>query len=152
MLRPKEMARVLIAGPRDLLSPTIEILYDIKALHVVGHLGEDDTFALGKPLPQASKVSESLVKLRSIASILEIEAAPAPGELEAGPDAEQRILTLEVNIREEEDSRKRIDELLEDQSLRIEALQPFAALGLDLASYSGYENLAVFVGRLSGDL
>ncbi len=152
MLRPKEMARVLIAGPRDLLSPTIEILYDIKALHVVGHLGEDDTFAIGKPLPQASEVSESLVKLRSIASILEIEAARAPAGLEAGPDAEQRILTLEVNIREEEDSRKRIDELLEDQSLRIEALQPFAALGLDLASYSGYENLAVFVGRLSGDL
>ncbi len=152
MLRPKEMARVLIAGPRDLFSPTIEILYDIKALHVVGHLGEDDTFALGKPLPQASKVSESLVKLRSIASILEIEAARAPVGPEAGPDAEQRILTLEVNIREEEDSRKRIDELLEDQSLRTEALQPFAALGLDLASYSGYENLAVFVGRLSGDL
>ncbi|MEE8232611.1 MAG: V-type ATPase 116kDa subunit family protein, partial [Thermoplasmata archaeon] len=152
MLRPKEMARVLIAGPRDLLSPTIEILYDIKALHVVGHLGEDDTFAIGKPLPQASEVSESLVKLRSIASILEIEAARSPAGLEAGPDAEQRILTLEVNIREEEDSRKRIDELLEDQSLRIEALQPFAALGLDLASYSGYENLAVFVGRLSGDL
>ncbi|MCJ2555228.1 MAG: V-type ATP synthase subunit I [Candidatus Thermoplasmatota archaeon] len=152
MLRPKEMARVLIAGPRDRLSSTIEILHEMKALHVVGHVGEDETFGLGQPLPQASEVSESLVKLRSIASILEIEAKPTLPAAEVGSDAEQRILTLEVNIREEEESRKRIDELLAEQSVRIEALRPFATLELDLASYAGYENLSVFVGRISGDL
>ncbi|MEE9174010.1 MAG: V-type ATPase 116kDa subunit family protein [Thermoplasmata archaeon] len=152
MLRPKEMARVIIAGPRDRLSSTIEILYEMKALHVVGHVGEDETFGLGQPLPQASKVSESLVKLRSIASILEIEAKPTLSAAEVGSDAEQRILTLEVNIREEEESRKRIDELLGEQSVQIDALRPFATLGLDLASYAGYENLSVFVGRVSGDL
>lgn len=152
MLRPKEMARVLIAGPRDRLSATIEILYDMKALHLVGHVGEDETFGLGQPLPQASEVSKSLVKLRSIASILEIEATPTLSAVEVGSDAEQRILTLEVNIREEEESRKRFDELLGGQSARIDALRPFATLGLDLASYSGYENLSVFVGRISGAL
>ncbi|MFQ5918886.1 MAG: V-type ATP synthase subunit I [Thermoplasmata archaeon] len=152
MLRAKEMARVLVAGPRDQLAPTIEALYEMKALHVVEHLGEDETFALGTPLPQASDVSESLLKLRSIASILEVETAQAPAAVEAGADTEQRILTLEVNIREEEDSRKRIDELLAEQSLRIDALRPFAALGLDLGRYARYENLVVLVGRLSGDL
>ncbi|MDX1534470.1 MAG: hypothetical protein R3291_02490, partial [Thermoplasmata archaeon] len=152
MLRAKEMARVLIAGPRDQLPATIETLHAMRVLHVVGHLGEDETFALGQPLPQATDVSESLVKLRSIASILEVDPSRASVDVEAGADAERRILSLEVNIREEENSRKRIDELLAEQSVRIDALRPFAALGLDLSAYTGYENLAVFVGRLSGDL
>ncbi|MFQ5986494.1 MAG: V-type ATP synthase subunit I [Thermoplasmata archaeon] len=152
MIRAKEMVRALIAGPRDLLSSTIEILYDLKALHVVGHLGEDEVFGLGKPLPQATEVSESLVKLRSIASILEVEPGRRSAGSPAGSDAEQRIVTLEVNIREEEQSRRRIDELLTDLAGRFESLEPFAALGLDLSYYTGYESLAVFVGRLGGDL
>ncbi|MEE9592851.1 MAG: V-type ATPase 116kDa subunit family protein, partial [Thermoplasmata archaeon] len=152
MLRPKEMVRALIAGPRDLLPSTIEILYDLKALHVVSHTGEEEGFSLGKPLPQATEVSESLVKLRSIASILEVEPGPVPPGSATRPDAKQRILTLEVNIREEEESRKRMEEFLGEQRTIIAALEPFAALGLDLSYYSGYENLAVFVGRLGGDL
>ncbi|MFQ5908371.1 MAG: V-type ATP synthase subunit I [Thermoplasmata archaeon] len=152
MLRAKEMVRALIAGPRDLLPSTIEILYELKVLHVVSHTGEEEGFGLGKPLPKASEVSESLVKLRSIASILEVEPGPVPPGSAARPDTKQRILTLEVNIREEEASRKRIEEFLAEQRAIIADLEPFAALGLDLSYYSAYERLAVFVGRLSGNL
>lgn len=147
MLKPKEMVRVLMAGPRDQLPAVIDVLYDLKLFHVVESEVEDEVFRLGSPLPQAEEVSESLVKLRSIASVLGVEASEEAPGARAGPDVRRRIAALEVNIREEEESRSRIEELLGDLEHRIEALQPFAELGLDLGYYRGYASLQVFVGR-----
>lgn len=148
MLRPKEMVRVLIAGPRDRMAETIETLYALQALHVIEGREEDEVFHMGRPLERAEAVSEALVKLRSIASLLELESRRAPPGAGVGPDVQDRIAALEVNIREEEESRKRIDELLRELQGRIEAVHPFAALGVDLAYYGGYESLEVFVGRV----
>lgn len=152
MLRPKEMVRVLIAGPRDRLSETVEILHDLQVLHIVDFKGEDETFHMGRPLEPASEISESLLKLRSMASVLELEKLKEiePGDM--GPDARQRLATLEINIREEDESRRKMDELLGDLRSKAEAIRPFADLGLELSYYHGYENLEVFVGKLSGDL
>ncbi|MEE9237535.1 MAG: V-type ATP synthase subunit I [Thermoplasmata archaeon] len=152
MLRPKEMIRVLIVGPLDALSKTIDILHDLQVLHIVDFQAEDDTFRLGRPLEKASEVSESLLKLRSIASVLEIDKVKDLELEEVGVDAQQRLLTLEINIREEDETRKRTEELLVDLETRIEALSPFAALGPELSYYGGYESLEVFVGRLPREL
>ncbi len=152
MLKPKDMVRVLIVGPMDLLPRTIDILYDLQILHIVDFREEDETFTLGRPLEKASEVSESLLKLRSISSVLELGKVKGLEVTEVGPDAQQRLLTLEINIHEEDEARKRVEELLMDLNARIEAMAPFAALGLDLSYYSGYENLGVFVGRLHHEL
>ncbi|MFQ5837412.1 MAG: V-type ATP synthase subunit I [Thermoplasmata archaeon] len=152
MLKPKEMVQVLIAGPLDLLPKTVHTLYDLQVLHIVDFRGEDDTFRLGRPLEKASEVSEALLKLRSIAGVLELDKVKGLEVTEVGPDAPQRLATLELNIREEDESRKKIEGLIMDLTARIEALSPFAALGLDLSYYHGYDNLEVFVGRLSREL
>jgi len=70
------MTRAVIVGPRDKLASVIEVLHDLKLIHIIDHHGEDDTFRIGKPLPPASELSENLVKLRSIASILAVKAPP----------------------------------------------------------------------------
>jgi len=152
MLRPEPMSRVLVAGPRDAMEPAINALYDLRLVHLVDHRTEDPEVPIGKPLPRATEVSENLVKLRSIASILGVEeggpaaAARPPGDLRA------QIVTLEVNLREEDEARKKIEALLQDLNRRGEALAPFAAIGLPLAAYRGYESLEVLVGRTNEDL
>lgn len=152
MLRPEPMTRVLVVGPREQLEPVIGALYDLKLVHVVDHRGEDDVVTIGKPLPKASEVSEDLVKLRSIASILntaEVENPEEPGPIS---DIRGQIVTLEVNLREEDESRRKIEGLLQDLGRQIDGLHPFAALGLPLATYRGYDSLDVLVGRVTDEV
>jgi len=152
MLRPERMSRALIVGPRDKLPPTIEVLHSMKLLHVVDHHGDEGTFPMGKPLSEAPDLSDSLVKLRSIASILDVKAAPGKEERVKLQELRQRILSLELNITEEDGARKKIEGLLAELTRRIDELRPFAELGLPLELYRGYESLVVLVGRTTRPL
>ncbi len=152
MLRPKEMVRALIVGPLDRLPEIIESLYELQVLHIVDFDEADETFQLGQPLEAASEVSETLLKLRSIAGILDVETLKISEREEIGPEVQQKLLTLDLNIREEDETRKKLEEMLADLSPRIEAIVPFADLGLDLSDYFGYDSLEVFVGTLQRDL
>jgi V/A-type H+-transporting ATPase subunit I len=149
------MTRVVVVGPRDMLERTIETLHEVKALHIVDHQPEEG-MGIGKPLPQASEASEDLVKLRSIRSILAVDRPPGPTpgttETTRREEIRQRILTLELNISEEEEARKKTEGLLGELDRRIEALRPLTTLPLRLEDYRGYESLAVFVGWMPREL
>ena len=148
MLRPERMTRTLIVGPREKLASTIETLHAMKLLHVIDHHGEDETFRIGKPLSKASELSESLVKVRSIMNILAVKEPPKETEQVKLEALRQKILTLELNISEEDGTRKKIEGLLSDLTRRVEELRPFATLGLPLDIYRGYDSIAALVGRI----
>ena len=147
MLRPEPMARVLVAGPKDELERVIESLYALELVHLVDHRADDPEITIGKPLPRASAVSEDLVKLRSIASILKVEEAEEPEDV-AVSDLRAQVMTLDVNLREQDEARKKIEALLQDLDRRIEGLGPFASLGLALDAYRGYDSIEPVVGRV----
>src|SRR5436189_21488 len=128
MLRPVPMTRALIVGPRDELEGTIERLYDLKLLHIVDHKEGEEGLEIGKPLLKASEASEILVKLRSLASVLQIEEAEPAAETGLTGDLRQKILSLELNISEEDASKKKIQALLADLGRKIEEMTPFAGL------------------------
>src|SRR3989441_8802691 len=146
------MARAVIAGPRDKLSSVITTLHDMKLIHIIDHHGEDETFRIGKPLPPAAELSEDLVKLRSIANILAVKTPPKEREAVRIEDLREKILALELNISEEDAARKKAQALLGDLGRRIDELRPFAALGLPLGTYRGYETIAVIVGRVAREV
>jgi len=152
MLRPEPMTRVLVVGPKDQLERVIETLYDLRLVHILDHRGEDEVVSIGKPLPRAAAVSEDLVKLRSIASILNIAEAEEPEAPGPIADIRGQIATLEVNLKEEDESRKKTEALLQDLGRRIDELQPFATLGLPLETYRGYDSLEVLVGRATTEV
>ena len=151
MLRPERMTRAIIAGPRDDLSKSIEILHELRLIHIIDYHGEDDTFRIGAPLPPAAEMSDNLVKLRSIANILAAKAPPKEKERVDLGELRQKILNLELNLTEEDEARKKAEALVSDLKRRIDELRPFAELGLTLDSYRGYESVAVIVGRFQGD-
>lgn len=152
MLRPKEMNRVLIVGPKSLLEPSIEVLHSLGLLHIVDFTSEDETFHLGKPLPRASQISEALVRLRSISNVLKIEHKPEVKPVELGPEVRERIASMEAGIAEREAERKALESQLADVFQRLEVLRPFAAIGLDLDYYRDYASLDVLVGRITGEV
>jgi V/A-type H+-transporting ATPase subunit I len=145
------MSRALIVGPRDALARSVDALYELKLLHIVDHPQGEEDLEIGKPLPAATEASEVLVKLRSIASILQVQE-PRPTLAETVPetpaeDMKEKILALELNISEEDSSKKKIQGLLADLNRRVEAITPFAQLPLFLDDYRGYDSLEVFVGK-----
>jgi V/A-type H+-transporting ATPase subunit I len=146
------MARAVLVGPREKLSSVIETLYDLKLVHILDYRGEDDTFHVGKPLPPATVLSEDLLKLRSIANILAVKAPKKEAEEVRIDQLREKILSLELNITEEDEARKNAQTLLADLDRRIEELRPFAALDLPLETYRGYETIAPLVGRIAREV
>jgi V/A-type H+-transporting ATPase subunit I len=140
MLRPKEMERILVVGPKGHLDETIESLHALEAIHILDFHEPDDDFKLGQPLTKASEMSESLVKLRSISSVLEVEKENIDEKKESmDKNIAGKILTLELNINEEDSSRREIEDTLRDTKTRIDLLRPFAKLGLPFETYRGWQ-------------
>src|SRR5438309_2966394 len=152
MPRPVPMTRALIVGPRENLEATVESLYGLKLVHIVDHREGEEGLEIGRPLPTASEASEILVKLRSIASVLQLEETPPVPTEEVAGDLRQKILSLELNLSEEDAAKKKTQALLQDLNRKIDEVRPFAQLPLRLADYRGYDTLEAFVGKVAGEI
>src|SRR5438445_937358 len=152
MPRPVPLTRALIVGPRENLEATVESLYGIKFVHIEDHREGVESHEIGRPLPTASEASEILVKLRSIASVLQLEETPPVPTEEVAGDVRQKILSLELNLSEEDAAKKKTQALLQDLNRKIDEVRPFAQLPLRLADYRGYDTLEAFVGKVAGEI
>lgn len=149
MLRPVNMSRVVVAGSKDVISPVVEKLHELRLLHIVNYNGNQPEFALGKPIGKAREYSENLIKLRSVTRYLDIKnKAPEKTYPESqvlsemdnllnnvGGDVTatyERIVAIEAEIKSKQD--------------QIRALTPLSILPLPLEAYHGYDSLATFVG------
>ena len=149
MLRPVDMSRVVVAGSKDVISPVVEKLHELRLLHIVNYNGNQPEFALGKPIGKAREYSENLIKLRSVTRYLDIKnKAPEKTYPESqvlsemdnllnnvGADVTatfERITEVEAEIKSKQD--------------QIRSLTPLSVLPLPLEAYHGYDSLATFVG------
>src|SRR4030042_7084815 len=74
MLRPVKMSRVVVAGSKDVISPVVEKLHELRLLHIVNYNGSQKGFEMGKPIGKAKDYSENLIKLRSVTRYLDIKS------------------------------------------------------------------------------
>jgi V/A-type H+-transporting ATPase subunit I len=149
MLRPVKMSRVVVAGSKDVISPVIEKLHELRLLHIVNYNGNQPEFELGKPIGKAKEYSEDLIKLRSATRYLDIKnKAPDKTYPESQVLSEmdnllnnvgaevtatfERITAIEAEVKSKQD--------------QIKALTPLSVLPLPLDAYHGYDSLATFVG------
>jgi len=152
MLRPVKMSRVVVAGSKDVISPVIEKLHELRLLHIVNYNGSQPEFELGKPIGKAKEYSEDLIKLRSFARYLDIKSkAPEKTYPESQVLSEKDNLLNNVGA-EVSSTYERITAIeaeVKSKQDQINALKPLAALPLPLESYYGYDSLAVFVGTVA---
>ena len=149
MLRPVKMSRVVVAGSKDVISPVVEKLHELRLLHIVNYNGNQPEFELGKPIGKAKEYSEDLIKLRSATRYLDIKnKAPDKTYPESQVLSEmdnllnnvgaevtatfERITVIEAEVKSKQD--------------QIKALTPLSVLPLPLDAYYGYDSLATFVG------
>jgi len=148
MLRPEQMSKVSVTGARSVMEPVIETMHDMHIVHITDYDGSWEGFQPGDPLPGSDETSGTLVTVRSIESILDVDDDDvAPGAAPDLSNATERLeeIRAEVNSLDErrEDRRNRLRELDE----RRERLERFADLGLELDLLWGYDSLDVLVGE-----
>ncbi|WP_436928674.1 V-type ATP synthase subunit I [Halosimplex halobium] len=148
MLRPKRMSKVSVTGARSVMDDVVEATHDLNVLHLSEYEGHWDGFENGDPMEGGDEASEKLVTVRSLQSILGVEDDDAgPSRILKDEQLESELAEVRTEVNELDDRRSEIENELRDVRERIDAMEPFAALGIDLDLLYGYDSLAVQVGE-----
>jgi V/A-type H+-transporting ATPase subunit I len=150
MLRPVKMSRVVVAGPKDVISPVVEKLHELRLLHIVNYNGNQPQFEMGKPIGKAKEYSEDLIKLRSVTRYLDMKnKAPDKTypESQVLSEMDNLLNNVGADVTATYERIVAIDAEVKSKQDQIKALTPLAVLPLPLEAYYGYDSLATFVGK-----
>jgi V/A-type H+-transporting ATPase subunit I len=148
MLRPERMSRVSVTGSKRVMDDAIETIHEMNLLHVTEYGGGWEGFSPGDPVEGADDASQRLVTVRSLQSILGVDAEDAgPTRLVTDEALETELEEVRQEVNELDDRRDDIEDDLRAVEERIDLLEPFVELGIDLDLLSGYDALAVEVGH-----
>jgi len=142
------MSKVSVTGSKAVMAEVIEAAHDLRLLHVSDYDGSWSGFSNGDPLEGAEEASDKLVTVRSLESILDVDAADAgPRRIVTDEALDEQLEEVRVAVNELDDRRSELEDALRHVEERIDAVEPFVDLGLDLDLLSGYESLSVAVGE-----
>ncbi|MFC6974589.1 V-type ATPase 116kDa subunit family protein [Halomicroarcula sp. GCM10025709] len=152
MLRPERMCRVSVTGSKRVMEDTIEAVHGLDILHVTEYDGAWDGFEPGDPVDGADEASDKLVTVRSLESILDVDAEDAgPTQLVTDEALEEDLEEIRTQVNDLDDRRGDIEDDLRDVRERIDTMEPFVTLGIDLDLLRGYDSLSVAVGTGDAD-
>jgi V/A-type H+-transporting ATPase subunit I len=148
MLRPERMSKVSVTGSKAVMDDVIETVHDLNLLHVTDYDGSWEGFDLGETLGGAETVSEKLVTVRSIESILGVEGDEGgQARIVDDEELETELESIRERVNDLEDRRDEVRSDLSRVEERLDAAEPFATLGIDIDLLSGYDTLDVAVGE-----
>ena len=148
MLRPERMSLVSVTGSKQVMDDAIERIHDLRLLHVTDYDGEWEGFAPGDPMEGADAASEKLVTVRALQSTLGVTGEEADTTRIVTDEAlEEELEAVRTEANELDDRRDELRDELRNVEDRIDAMEPYARLGIDLDLFRGYDALAVSVGE-----
>jgi V/A-type H+-transporting ATPase subunit I len=157
MLKPRQMSRLLIVASRQRMFDVIRTLYLHHLFHIEEFVEQVDEaftgFTIGTPLEGATETSNELLRLRAIENtfLLKAESETVFKRLPAGPLKERISREFPVIASEIEKlvaKRSVLDAAYKELEQKISDLKPFAPFPYDLDVLRGYENLAVYAGKV----
>ncbi|MFW6320441.1 MAG: V-type ATP synthase subunit I [Halohasta sp.] len=148
MLRPERMSKVSVAGSKRVLESTIEAVYGMRLLHLSDYDESWQAFDLGRSLEGAEEVNDKLVTVRSLESALGVSPEEADETIVVDEaELEAELASLRERVNDLDDRRSELRTRRRELDEEIDAVEPFADLGLDLDLLSGYDSLVVSVGE-----
>lgn len=150
MLRPYSMSKLLITCPKTYMESVIKELHKLRVLHIVEHVDREEV-DIGEPLENANKLSEILVRIRSIESYLNVDKKAEVKEFKLRKghydlDKVSRNLISEVN--KNSGGLKLIEDKIGKNNNLIEQLNALKPLKLPLDAFGSYKSINYFVGYL----
>ncbi|MFC3957698.1 V-type ATP synthase subunit I [Halovivax cerinus] len=147
MFRPEQMAKVSVTGSRAVMPAVIETVHDLGLVHLSDYDGSWSGFENGDPIEGADATSEKLVTVRALESTLDVDPDEVDPQATLPDDWEDRLEALRVRVNDLDDERGETRDRLRQVDERIDRLEPFADLGIDLELLSGYESIDLVVGE-----
>ncbi|PSQ29855.1 V-type ATP synthase subunit I [Halobacteriales archaeon SW_6_65_46] len=148
MLRPERMSRVSVTGSKGVMDEVVETIYDLQLFDITDYDGEWAGFQPGDPVEGAAAAAERLVTVRSLASLLDVDADEFTGEpLRLDDDFGDRLDTVRSQVNELDDRREELEDELRGVEESLDTVEPFVELGIDLDLLQGYDSLSVVVGQ-----
>ncbi|PSP88712.1 V-type ATP synthase subunit I [Halobacteriales archaeon QS_4_69_34] len=152
------MSRVSITGTKRVMDDAVRTIHRLDLLHMSDYAGSWEGFEPGDPAVGAEEAAEQLVTVRSLQSILGIDAENASADERSetgdGPSAADVPGSLDPvleDVRDEvnalDDRRDELDDERRATVERIESMAPIEALGIDLDLLGGYDTLETRVGE-----
>lgn len=146
MIRPKEMKKVSIIGPKSQLGAVVERLHELGVLHIDDYSEEDGKLDIGGPQEEADQLSNTLVKLRSVRS--KLPETDSTGREENG-DIEEHLERLQASINDIYDDLDEVREEKEQTQHLISTLHVLERLGLNTSDITPYSSLDTYIGTVS---
>ena len=148
MLRPERMSKVSVTGSKRVIDDVIETVHSLNLLDLSDYDGSWEGFEGGRSLESAAETNQQLVTVRALESTLGIEDSDA-GQTRIVDHEEltAELPALRERINDLDDQRSELETQMREIDEEIDAVEPFAQLGLDLDLLSGYDSLAVLVGQ-----
>jgi len=149
MLRPERMSRVSVTGSKRVMDDVVETVHDLHLLHVTEYGDDWPGFDPGDPQPGADDAAGRLVTVRALQSTLGVtddDASPGT-QLVTEEALEEQLETVREEVNAADDRRSDVRDELRRVEDRIDTMEPFVRLGIDLDLLSGYDTIAVEVGE-----
>ncbi|MFA1612118.1 V-type ATP synthase subunit I [Halobellus rubicundus] len=148
MLRPEQMSKVSVTGSKAVMDDVIETAHGLNLLHVTEYDGSWEGFQPGSPIEGAEESSDRLVTVRSLESILDVDEEDAgPTRIVTDEALDEELEEIRTRVNDLDDRRQELRQDIRDVEDRIDAIDPFVDLGIDLDLLSGYDTLQVAVGE-----
>jgi V/A-type H+-transporting ATPase subunit I len=142
------MSKVSVTGSKGVMDSVVETVHDMNLLHVTEYDGTWDGFAPGDPVEGAEDASDKLVTVRSIESILDVSPEDAgPTQIVTDEKLEAELAEVRDQVNDLNERRDDIRAELREVEEKLDTVEPFADLGMDLDLLSGYDSLQVVVGE-----
>lgn len=149
MPKPVRMSKITAIGHKDLLSSVVSELYRLKIFHIIDHKRGD--LDIGQPSAHGERLSEILVKLRSVASYLHIDLKKE--QLKNGKDEKIDYRELGnmskkvyLSVTEKVTEKKKIEAEIKAQRSFLHKLKVLSCLGLDPIDIKPSENYEYSIG------
>lgn len=147
MLRPERMSKVSVTGAKRVMDDVVDTVHGLNLLHLSNYDGSWEGFSPGDPVEGAEDASEKLVTVRSLESILDVDEADAGPDRVVEPDEiDEELERVRREANQLDDRRDELRSQLRTVEDRVDAMDPFLELGIDLDLLGGYETLDVAVG------
>jgi|TARA_B100000315_G_scaffold86340_3_gene79150 V/A-type H+-transporting ATPase subunit I len=146
MLEPYEMSRIIITGSKNLQEKIIKELHKLKILHIVEH-SKTDLADIGNPLESANKLSEIIVKVRSLMTALGIKKEENKFKLKKGLlEISQTTKKLNDKVSKNLEELKKIEELISKNQAVMQELEILKNINVPLEAFTPYKSLTYFTG------
>ena len=148
MLSPHSMSSVIITGPNSMQENVIKELHELKILHIIEH-SKNELADTGKPMENAARLSEILVRVRALSSIFGIRKEETKFELKRGIleiESTAKRLNEEASLNMEE--LKKLDEQLAKSHAARQELEILKNIKVPLEDFTMYKTLSYSTGYI----